>query len=112
MSVILYLHKFSDLPSVICQSFFLSKSVGRFSNILCFVLIQLTYSLIWNKRLVIKAENLRDVAEVGMLCNKCPLCVVHSVIEISNSNLNTPIVPVVDLHMPMNTYWAHMVSAL
>ena len=47
-----------------------------------------------------------------MLRHESPLRVVHSVIEVSDSDLHAPVVPVVDLYTPMHSYQAQMVSAL
>ncbi|KAK7843072.1 hypothetical protein CFP56_012989 [Quercus suber] len=33
----------------------------------------LTYGFIGDKRLVIKAKDLGDIVEIGMLCHECPL---------------------------------------
>lgn len=72
----------------------------------------LTYGLVGDKRLVVKAENLSHVVEIGMLRHKSPLCVVQFVIEISDRYLHSPIILVVKLHVPVHPYWTHMMSAL
>lgn len=81
-------------------------------ELLKFEFILLTYGLVGDKGLVIKAENLGDVVEIGMLSHEGPLRIVHSIIEISNGNFDAPVILVVDLNMPMHAYWAHMVCAL
>lgn len=72
----------------------------------------LTYVLIGLKRLVIKAENLGDVVKIWMLNSKSPQRVIQPVIEIRYGDLHSPIVLIVDLHMPVDPDWAHMMSAL
>lgn len=72
----------------------------------------LTYGFIWDKRLVIKAKYLSDIVEIGMLCNKCPLCVVHPVVKVSYGNLYPPILLVIELDMPVHPYRTHMACAL
>lgn len=64
------------------------------------------------KGLVIKAEDLGDIVEIGMLNNECPLCVVHPIVEIGDGNLCPPIVSIIDLHMPVHSNRAHMMRAL
>lgn len=73
---------------------------------------ELTYRLIWNKRLVIKAKNLSYIVKIWMLSNKSPLCVIDPVIEVGKSNLDSPIFLVVEFHMPMDSNGAHMLCAL
>lgn len=62
--------------------------------------------------LVIKAEDLCDVVEIGMLSHQRPLRVVHSVVEVSDCHFYAPVFSVVDLHVPMDAYGAHVVRAL
>ena len=62
--------------------------------------------------LVIKAKNFSHVVEIGMLNDESPLRVVHPVIEVSDCYLCPPVIPVVDLHMPVHPYRAHVVRAL
>lgn len=76
------------------------------------VIGKLTYGFIGEKRLVLKAEDLGDIVEIGMLHHKGPLSVVQPVIKVGDSNLHTPIILVVELHMPVHTYRAHMMRAL
>jgi hypothetical protein len=47
-----------------------------------------------------------------MLYNKTPKGVVHPIVEVCNGNLHTPIVLVVELHMPVHSDRAHVVCAL
>nr|GMD37513.1 Os03g0416250 [Ipomoea batatas] len=68
--------------------------------------------LVGDKRLVIEAEDLGDIVEIGVLSHKSPLGVVHLVVEVGDSDLHSPIILVIDLHMPMHSYRAHMLSAL
>ena len=72
----------------------------------------LTYGRVWNEWLVSKAENLCDIIQIGMLSNQRPLRVVHSVVKISDGNLHTPILLVIDLHMPVHPDWAIVLSTL
>lgn len=72
----------------------------------------LTDGFIGNKRLVIKAKNLCYIVQIWMLNNKSPLCVIDPVIEVGYSKLDSPVVLVVELHMPMHSNWAHMVRTL
>ena len=72
----------------------------------------LTDGLIGKQWLVIKAENLGDIVKIWMLDSKSPEGVIHSVIEIRYSDLDSPIVLIVELHMPVYPDWAHMMSAL
>lgn len=37
---------------------------------------ELTNGLVGYQRLVIKAEHLSDIVQIGMLHNKCPLCII------------------------------------
>lgn len=72
----------------------------------------LTDGLVGDKRLVLKAKNLGDIVEIGVLGNECPLCVVQPIVEICYGDFNTPIILVVKLHMPVNPYRAHMMCTL
>lgn len=72
----------------------------------------LTYRFVGDQRLVVEAENLGDIVEIGMLSHKSPLGVVHLVVEVGHSNLHSPIILVIDLHMPMHSYGTHVLSAL
>jgi len=74
--------------------------------------LPLTYGLVRKYRLVIKAENLGDVVKIWMLNSKSPEGVIHTVVEICYGNLDSPIVHIVELHVPVYPYWAHMMSAL
>lgn len=74
--------------------------------------MELTYGLIWNKRLVIKAVNLCDIVEIRMLNNQSPKCVVHPIVKVCNRNLHTPVLLVIHFYMPVNPYRAHVVCAL
>jgi len=47
-----------------------------------------------------------------MLSDKCPLCVVQAVVEIGDGNFHSPILLVVQLHMPMHTDRAIVFRAL
>ena len=47
-----------------------------------------------------------------MLDSKSPEGIVHPVIEICYGDLDSPIVLIVELHMPVYPDWAHMMSAL
>lgn len=75
-------------------------------------MLVLTYGLVGYQRLVIKTKNLGDVVEIWMLNCKGPKGVVHPVIEICYGDLYSPIVLIVDLHMPMYPYRAHVMSTL
>jgi len=55
---------------------------------------------------------LGDVVKIWMLNSKSPEGVIHPVVEICYGNLNSPIVLIVELHVPVYPYWAHMMSAL
>lgn len=66
--------------------------------------MELTYGLIWNKRLVIKAVNLCDIVEIRMLNNQSPKCVVHPIVKVCNRNLHTPVLLVIHFYMPVNSY--------
>ena len=72
----------------------------------------LTLGFEGDDRLVVKAENLRDIVEIGMLDDESPLRVVKAVIEVCNRNLGAPILLVVKLHMPMHSDRAHVLCAL
>lgn len=72
----------------------------------------LTYGLIGDQRLVIKAKNLSNIVEVWMLNNKGPQCVVQPVVEVGYGDLHTPVVLIVDLQMPVHPNRAHVVRAL
>lgn len=73
---------------------------------------ELTLGCVRNKWFVDKTENLGDIIEIGMLGNKRPLRVVRSIVEICDGDLNSPILLVVELDMPMNSNWAHVLCAL
>lgn len=47
-----------------------------------------------------------------MLCHDIPECVVHSVIEIRDCDLHPPILLVIQLHVPMDSYGTHVASTL
>lgn len=47
-----------------------------------------------------------------MLNDERPLCVVQPVVEVGNGDLHTPVLLVIDLHMPMHPNWAHVVCTL
>jgi hypothetical protein len=72
----------------------------------------LTYWSIGVQRLVIEAENRSQVVEIGVLRNEIPLGVVRSVVEVCHRDLDPPVLLVVKLDMPMDSYWAHVRSAL
>ena len=72
----------------------------------------LTYRFIRDERFVIEAENLRDIVEIGVLCNESPLSIVHPIVEVSDGNLHTQIFLIVHLHVPMQPNRAHMMCAL
>lgn len=72
----------------------------------------LTNGPIGDKGLVVEAEELGDIVEVRVLDDKGPLCVVQAVVEVGDGDLGTPVVLVVELHMPVHADGAHMVSAL
>lgn len=74
--------------------------------------LKLTYGLIGKQRLVIKAENLSDIVKIWMLYSKSPKRIIQSIIEICNSNLDSPIVLIVSLHMPVYPNGAHMMGTL
>lgn len=71
-----------------------------------------TCGLVGNKRLVIETENLRHIVEVWVLYNETPKCVVYPIVEVCNGNLHSPVVFIVDLHMPVHPNRAHVVCAL
>jgi hypothetical protein len=75
-------------------------------------LLLLTYGFIGKQRFVIKAENLGDIVKIWMLYCKSPKRIVQSVIEICHCHLNSPIVLIVSLHMPVYPDRAHMMSTL
>ena len=72
----------------------------------------LTYGSIGKKWLVIETENLCEIVEIWMLNSKRPKGVIHSVIEVCYGNLDSPIVLIVSLHMPVDPDWTHVMSAL
>lgn len=73
---------------------------------------KLTNGLVGDKRLVIKAEDLGDIIQIGMLSYERPLRVVQPIVEIGYGNFDAPIVLIVKLHMPVHSYGAHMMCAL
>jgi hypothetical protein len=72
----------------------------------------LTYWSVGVQRLVIEAENRCQVVEIGVLRNEIPLGVVHSVVEVCHRDLDPPVLLVVNLDVPVDSYWAHVRSAL
>lgn len=62
--------------------------------------------------LVCKVKNLSDIVEIWVLNNKIPVRVIHPVVEIGDGDLHTPILPVIDLNMPVHLDRAHMFCAL
>jgi hypothetical protein len=47
-----------------------------------------------------------------MLCDQVPLRVIHAEVEVCDSDFHSPVLLVVELHMPVNSYRAHVGSAL
>lgn len=86
--------------------------ISTISLSLSFISLELTLRFIRSEWLVGKAKNLSEIVEIWMLSNKCPLCIIVAVVKIRHSNLNTPILLVIDLDMPMNSNWAHVLCAL
>lgn len=74
--------------------------------------VELTDGLVRDKRLVIEAEDLRNVVEVGMLDYEGPLSVVQAIVEVCNGYLDAPVLLVVELDMPVHANRAHVVGAL
>nr|GMD56904.1 protein COBRA-like [Ipomoea batatas] len=72
----------------------------------------LTDGTVGDNRFVIEAENLSDIVEIRVLNNKSPERIVHSVVEVCDGNLDSPVCLVVNLHMPVNSDWAHVLCAL
>lgn len=72
----------------------------------------LTCGVVRDQRLIVEAENFSDIVEIWMLNDKRPLCVINLVVEISNGHLYTPILLVVELHMPMHPDGAHVLRAM
>lgn len=72
----------------------------------------LTCGVVRDQRLIVEAENFSDIVEIWMLNDKRPLCVINLVVEISNGHLYTPIILVVELHMPMHPDGAHVLRAV
>lgn len=71
----------------------------------------LTYCSIWVQGFVLEAENFSQVVEIRMLRYEVPLRVVHPVVEVVHRDLDPPVILVVNLDMPMHSYWAHMRGA-
>lgn len=68
--------------------------------------------MVWNQGLVLEAEDLCDIVEVGVLKDERPLGVVHAVVEVGDRDLGTPVLLVVDLYVPVHADRAHVVGAL
>lgn len=68
----------------------------------------LTYHSIGVQRFVVEAENGGQIVKIGVLRNEVPLRVVHPVIEVCHRDLYPPVLLVVNLDMPMHSYWAHV----
>lgn len=62
--------------------------------------------------LVIKTKDSRDIVKIGMLSHYIPLCIVHSVVEIRDGYLDTPVIFVVEFNMPVHSNWTHVRCAL
>ncbi|BAS84703.1 Os03g0416250 [Oryza sativa Japonica Group] len=62
--------------------------------------------------LVLEAEDLGDVVEVGVLGDERPLGVVHAVVEVCDGDLGAPVVLVVELDVPVHADRAHVRRAL
>lgn len=84
---------------------------GAITPKLCVHFKELTYGLIWKKWQVLKAIDLGDIIEIGMLYNKRPLSVVHSIVEIDDGNLDPPIVLVVFFNVPVHPDMTQVVCA-
>jgi len=74
-------------------------------------LLALTYGTVGKKRLVIETENLGEIVKIWMLNSKRPQGVIHPVIEVCNGNLDSPIFLIVNLDMPVNPDWTHVMCA-
>lgn len=72
----------------------------------------LTDGFVWDEGLVVEAEHLCDIVEVGVLHDQSPLGVVQAVVEVGDGDLGTPVVLVVELYVPVHADRAHMVGAL
>jgi hypothetical protein len=62
----------------------------------------LTYGLIGKKWHVFKAIDLCNIIKIRVLNNKTPLCVIHSIVEVDDCDLYTPIIFIVVFYMPMH----------
>jgi hypothetical protein len=62
--------------------------------------------------LVLEAEDLGDVVQVGVLRHQRPLRVVHPVVEVGDGDLGAPVVLVVELDVPVDADRAHVRRAL
>jgi len=47
-----------------------------------------------------------------MLHDEIPLWIVHVVVEICDGDFNSPVLFVVDFHMPVDSNWTHMLCTL
>lgn len=72
----------------------------------------LTDGLVRDDGFVVEAEDLGDVVEIRVLSHEGPLCEVHPVVEVGDGDLHSPVVFVVHLHVPVDSYRAHVVRAL
>lgn len=68
---------------------------------------KLTYRFIWSYWFVIETKKLCQIIKIWMLNNQILICVIHPIIEISNSDLHTPILLVAKLNVLVNSNW-HM----
>uniref|UniRef100_A0A804RA47 Uncharacterized protein n=1 Tax=Zea mays TaxID=4577 RepID=A0A804RA47_MAIZE len=75
-------------------------------------MIILTDAPVWLQRLVLEAEDLGDVVQVGVLRHQRPLRVVHPVVVVGDGDLGAPVVLVVELDVPVHPDGAHVRRAL
>ena len=74
--------------------------------------VLLTDRFIGNKGFIVKAENLCYIVQIWVLDNERPKWIVHSVVEVCDSNLHPPIFLVILLYVPVNSNRAHVMCAM
>ncbi|WVZ86581.1 hypothetical protein U9M48_033337 [Paspalum notatum var. saurae] len=65
-----------------------------------------------DERPVVEAEELRDALQVGVLQHQVPVAVVPHQVVVLHRHLHPPVLPVVNLHVPVHPDRAHVLGAM
>lgn len=58
--------------------------------------------------MIVEAENLSYILQVGVFHHQVPLGIVFNKVEICDGDFDPPVLFIALLHMPMHSYGAHV----